>query len=84
MRSQRDTPMAMVLRFLPKLPHSFSCDWMISFSRVSVTATPSATKEPMNGRISRRPASTTTRLSPVACACPGREKKGYEGTFPVR
>ena len=36
--------MAIILRFRPKLPHSFSWDWMISRSSASVTSLPSATK----------------------------------------
>ena len=39
--------MAMVFRFLPKFPQSFSWDWMISRRRASVTSFPSATNEPM-------------------------------------
>ncbi len=79
MRSARDTPMAMVLRLRPKLTQSFSCDWMISRSSASVTSRPSATNETMYGRMSARPASTTTRRSADGFASPCREKKGYEG-----
>jgi len=76
--------MAIILRLRPKLPHSFSWDWMISRRSASVTSRPSATNDPMYGLMSFSPASTTTRRSAVFFSSPAREKNGYTGALPVR